>query len=247
MFGVIVSMPLAARPRSVICLINSRWGWMLPRPTRTLRRRAHDGRGCPARRGRRLQVRPAQGAGGAERPDPRRARREPAAGRRRVPDPDRHRCRLDRAPRNTYCIQFGVAQRHGIVAPRRPAGPHRHRHGSRHRDRLRRRQRCRRRRGRRGPGRPAASRGGGGRPPDRRLPRRRQRGGGGLRRAAAQPGAPGPGALGRGGRDGHRRSGRQDVPACPPHLVTLVECGDTGRPDDIDTPADLARITAFRD
>ena len=29
-------------------------------------------------------------------------------------------------------------------------------------------------------------------------------------------------------------------------LVTLVECGDTGRPDDIDTPADLARITARR-
>jgi CTP:molybdopterin cytidylyltransferase MocA len=29
-----------------------------------------------------------------------------------------------------------------------------------------------------------------------------------------------------------------------PDLVTLVECGDTGRPDDIDTPADLARITA---
>ena len=27
-----------------------------------------------------------------------------------------------------------------------------------------------------------------------------------------------------------------------PELVTLVECGDTGRPDDIDTPADLARI-----
>ncbi len=26
-------------------------------------------------------------------------------------------------------------------------------------------------------------------------------------------------------------------------LVTLVECGDTGRPDDIDTPGDLARIT----
>jgi hypothetical protein len=24
----------------------------------------------------------------------------------------------------------------------------------------------------------------------------------------------------------------------------VVECGDTGRPDDIDTPADLARITA---
>jgi len=32
-----------------------------------------------------------------------------------------------------------------------------------------------------------------------------------------------------------------------PDLVTLVECGDTGRPDDIDTPADLARITALRD
>src|SRR6516162_2567341 len=29
-----------------------------------------------------------------------------------------------------------------------------------------------------------------------------------------------------------------------PDLVTLVECGDTGRPDDIDTPADLDGITA---
>ena len=28
-----------------------------------------------------------------------------------------------------------------------------------------------------------------------------------------------------------------------PDVVALVECGDTGRPDDIDTPADLARIT----
>lgn len=28
-------------------------------------------------------------------------------------------------------------------------------------------------------------------------------------------------------------------------LVTLVECGDTGSPDDIDTPADLARIRAI--
>ena len=27
-----------------------------------------------------------------------------------------------------------------------------------------------------------------------------------------------------------------------PELVTLVECGDTGRPDDIDTRADLKRI-----
>ncbi len=31
-----------------------------------------------------------------------------------------------------------------------------------------------------------------------------------------------------------------------PDLVTLVECGDTGRPDDIDTPADLDRIAARR-
>jgi CTP:molybdopterin cytidylyltransferase MocA len=29
-----------------------------------------------------------------------------------------------------------------------------------------------------------------------------------------------------------------------PDLVTLIECGDTGRPDDIDTPADLDRIAA---
>jgi CTP:molybdopterin cytidylyltransferase MocA len=28
-----------------------------------------------------------------------------------------------------------------------------------------------------------------------------------------------------------------------PELVTFVECGDTGSPDDIDTPEDLARIT----
>ncbi len=28
-------------------------------------------------------------------------------------------------------------------------------------------------------------------------------------------------------------------------LVTEVECGDTGRPDDIDTPDDLARIEAL--
>ncbi len=28
-----------------------------------------------------------------------------------------------------------------------------------------------------------------------------------------------------------------------PDLVTLVECADTGQPDDLDTPADLARLT----
>ena len=27
-----------------------------------------------------------------------------------------------------------------------------------------------------------------------------------------------------------------------PELVTLIECGDTGSPDDIDTPEDLARV-----
>jgi CTP:molybdopterin cytidylyltransferase MocA len=31
-----------------------------------------------------------------------------------------------------------------------------------------------------------------------------------------------------------------------PELVTLVECGDTGRPDDVDTPADLERIAVSR-
>jgi CTP:molybdopterin cytidylyltransferase MocA len=30
-----------------------------------------------------------------------------------------------------------------------------------------------------------------------------------------------------------------------PELVTLVECGDTGRPDDIDTGADLDRVTGM--
>ena len=30
-----------------------------------------------------------------------------------------------------------------------------------------------------------------------------------------------------------------------PELITLVECGDTGRPDDIDTEADLARVAGL--
>ncbi len=34
---------------------------------------------------------------------------------------------------------------------------------------------------------------------------------------------------------------RSFLRSCP-ELVTLVECGDTGRPDDIDTPEDLERI-----
>ena len=30
-----------------------------------------------------------------------------------------------------------------------------------------------------------------------------------------------------------------------PELVTVVECGDTGRPDDLDTPSDLARLAGL--
>ena len=52
-------------------------------------------------------------------------------------------------------------------------------------------------------------------------------------------------ALGRGDRArGRRRRGRAFLRARP-DLVTLVECGDTGSPDDIDTTEDLARITGL--
>ena len=40
-------------------------------------------------------------------------------------------------------------------------------------------------------------------------------------------------------------SGARPFLRAHPELVTLVECADTGRPDDIDTPADLARLTGL--
>jgi CTP:molybdopterin cytidylyltransferase MocA len=40
-------------------------------------------------------------------------------------------------------------------------------------------------------------------------------------------------------------SGAREFLRAHPDLVTLVECGDTGRPDDIDTPADLDRIAGL--
>jgi CTP:molybdopterin cytidylyltransferase MocA len=40
--------------------------------------------------------------------------------------------------------------------------------------------------------------------------------------------------------------GARAFPRARPELVTLVECGDTGRPDDIDTPADLEHIAVSR-
>jgi CTP:molybdopterin cytidylyltransferase MocA len=40
-------------------------------------------------------------------------------------------------------------------------------------------------------------------------------------------------------------SGAREFLRAHPDLVTLVECGDTGRPDDIDTPEDLDRIAGL--
>jgi CTP:molybdopterin cytidylyltransferase MocA len=40
-------------------------------------------------------------------------------------------------------------------------------------------------------------------------------------------------------------SGAREFLRAHQDLVTLVECGDTGRPDDIDTPADLDRIAGL--
>ena len=40
-------------------------------------------------------------------------------------------------------------------------------------------------------------------------------------------------------------SGARTFLRARPELVTLIECGDIGRPDDIDTPDDLARIAAL--
>jgi CTP:molybdopterin cytidylyltransferase MocA len=41
----------------------------------------------------------------------------------------------------------------------------------------------------------------------------------------------------------HGDAGARPFLRAHPDLVTLVECGDVGRPDDIDTPEDLARVT----
>lgn len=43
----------------------------------------------------------------------------------------------------------------------------------------------------------------------------------------------------------HGDAGAREFLRSHPDLVTTVECGDAGRPDDLDTPADLERIAAL--
>jgi nicotine blue oxidoreductase len=38
-------------------------------------------------------------------------------------------------------------------------------------------------------------------------------------------------------------SGARGFLRAHPELVTAIECGDTGSPDDVDTPDDLARVS----
>jgi nicotine blue oxidoreductase len=40
----------------------------------------------------------------------------------------------------------------------------------------------------------------------------------------------------------HGDTGARPFLRAHPDLITLVECGDIGRPDDIDTPEDLVRV-----
>jgi nicotine blue oxidoreductase len=67
---------------------------------------------------------------------------------------------------------------------------------------------------------------------------------------AADGGARNPVLLARGHWAGVLAAAEGDAGARPylrahPRLVTLVECADIGRPDDVDTPEDLARVGAL--